>query len=146
MFGTPLLEEVLGSPIWFLLEAQDRLGQIASKGSARVRQWRARLGQLGVPPHVRRDVVDCNRAVAKVEERLVKYCGVRGFCVFVDDDHGGQGSEQSLVAEFRHAGQEGVGFCRQIRNMSSSLEHGAYSYSKTVAEREAWKIHEAQDR
>ncbi|MEQ9365654.1 MAG: NAD-dependent epimerase/dehydratase family protein [Leptospirales bacterium] len=31
-------------------------------------------------------------------------------------------------------------------NLSSSLEHDPYSYSKTVAEREAWKIAGAQDR
>ncbi|MBU42213.1 MAG: diaminohydroxyphosphoribosylaminopyrimidine deaminase [Spirochaetaceae bacterium] len=31
-------------------------------------------------------------------------------------------------------------------NSSSSLSHQPYSYSKTVAEREAWKIAEAQDR
>lgn len=31
-------------------------------------------------------------------------------------------------------------------NTSSSLEHQPYSYSKTVAEKEAWKIAEAQDR
>jgi dihydroflavonol-4-reductase len=31
-------------------------------------------------------------------------------------------------------------------NSSSSLEHQPYSYSKTLAEREAWKIAEAQDR
>lgn len=31
-------------------------------------------------------------------------------------------------------------------NTTSSLEHQPYSYSKTVAEREAWKIAEAQDR
>ncbi len=31
-------------------------------------------------------------------------------------------------------------------NTSSSLKHQAYCYSKTVAEREAWKINEAQDR
>ncbi len=33
-----------------------------------------------------------------------------------------------------------------IWNTSSSLEHQPYSYSKTVAEKEAWKIAEAQDR
>jgi dihydroflavonol-4-reductase len=31
-------------------------------------------------------------------------------------------------------------------NTTSSLEHQPYSYSKTVAEKEAWKIAEAQDR
>jgi dihydroflavonol-4-reductase len=31
-------------------------------------------------------------------------------------------------------------------NTSSSIDHQPYSYSKTVAEREAWKIAEAQDR
>jgi nucleoside-diphosphate-sugar epimerase len=30
-------------------------------------------------------------------------------------------------------------------NTSSSLEHQPYSYSKVVAEKEAWKIHDAQD-
>ncbi len=34
----------------------------------------------------------------------------------------------------------------EIWNTSSSLEHQAYSYSKTVAEKEAWKIADAQDR
>ena len=34
----------------------------------------------------------------------------------------------------------------EIWNTSSSLEHQPYYYSKTVAEREAWKIAEAQDR
>ncbi len=34
----------------------------------------------------------------------------------------------------------------EVWNTSSSLEHGAYSYSKTVAEQEAWKIADAQDR
>jgi dihydroflavonol-4-reductase len=34
----------------------------------------------------------------------------------------------------------------EVWNTSSSLTHNAYSYSKTVAEREAWKIAEAQDR
>lgn len=33
-----------------------------------------------------------------------------------------------------------------VWNTSSSIEHGAYSYSKTLAEREAWEIHDAQDR
>lgn len=36
-------------------------------------------------------------------------------------------------------------FTEDIWNSSSSLDHGAYSYSKTVAEREAWSIHEKQD-
>jgi dihydroflavonol-4-reductase len=34
----------------------------------------------------------------------------------------------------------------ELWNASSSLTHNAYSYSKTVAEREAWKIAEDQDR
>jgi len=34
----------------------------------------------------------------------------------------------------------------EVWNTSSSLEHQAYSYSKTMAEREAWKIADAQDR
>jgi len=33
-----------------------------------------------------------------------------------------------------------------VWNTSSSLEHGAYSFSKTLAERKAWEINEAQDR
>jgi len=33
-----------------------------------------------------------------------------------------------------------------IWNTTSSLEHGAYSYSKTLAEQAAWKIAETQDR
>ncbi len=37
-------------------------------------------------------------------------------------------------------------FTEEIWNTSSSLEHGAYSYSKTVAEKEAWQIHDAQSR
>ena len=37
-------------------------------------------------------------------------------------------------------------FNEEVWNTSSSLSHQAYSYSKTVAEREAWKIAEAQDR
>ena len=37
-------------------------------------------------------------------------------------------------------------FTEDIWNTSSSLEHQPYSYSKTVAEREAWRIHDAQDR
>lgn len=37
-------------------------------------------------------------------------------------------------------------FTEDIWNTSSSLEHGAYSYSKTQAEGEAWKIHDAQSR
>ena len=37
-------------------------------------------------------------------------------------------------------------FTEAIWNTSSSLTHQAYSYSKTVAEREAWEIAEAQDR
>jgi nucleoside-diphosphate-sugar epimerase len=31
-------------------------------------------------------------------------------------------------------------------NVTSTLDHQAYSYSKTVAEKEAWKMNEAQDR
>lgn len=37
-------------------------------------------------------------------------------------------------------------FTEEIWNTSSSLEHQAYSYSKTVAEKEAWKINEQQSR
>jgi nucleoside-diphosphate-sugar epimerase len=37
-------------------------------------------------------------------------------------------------------------FTEEIWNESSSLEHQPYSYSKTVAEREAWKIAGQQDR
>ncbi len=37
-------------------------------------------------------------------------------------------------------------FSEEIWNTSSSLEHQAYSYSKTVAEREAWNIAGMQDR
>lgn len=37
-------------------------------------------------------------------------------------------------------------FTEEIWNTSSSLEHQPYSYSKTVAEQEAWKINKAQDR
>ncbi len=33
-----------------------------------------------------------------------------------------------------------------VWNTSSSLDHNPYSYSKTLAEKEAWKIAEAQDR
>jgi len=36
-------------------------------------------------------------------------------------------------------------FTEAIWNTSSSLSHQAYSYSKTVAEREAWRIAEEQD-
>lgn len=36
-------------------------------------------------------------------------------------------------------------FTEKIWNTSSSLEHGAYSYSKTVAEKEAWEINKKQD-
>ncbi|XQF90798.1 NAD-dependent epimerase/dehydratase family protein [Pseudoalteromonas espejiana] len=35
-------------------------------------------------------------------------------------------------------------FTEEIWNTSSSLEHNPYSYSKTVAEREAWAINKAQ--
>jgi len=34
----------------------------------------------------------------------------------------------------------------EVWNTSSSLQHNAYSYSKTVAEKEAWKLHDAQSR
>lgn len=37
-------------------------------------------------------------------------------------------------------------FTEEVWNTSSSEKHQAYSYSKTLAEREAWKIHGAQDR
>jgi len=37
-------------------------------------------------------------------------------------------------------------FTEEIWNTSSSVKHQAYSYSKTLAEQEAWKIAEAQDR
>jgi dihydroflavonol-4-reductase len=37
-------------------------------------------------------------------------------------------------------------FTEEIWNTSSSLEHNPYSYSKTVAEKDAWKINEAQTR
>ena len=37
-------------------------------------------------------------------------------------------------------------FTEAVWNTSSSAEHQAYSYSKTLAEKEAWKIAEAQDR
>lgn len=37
-------------------------------------------------------------------------------------------------------------FTEEIWNTSSSVNHQAYSYSKTLAEREAWRIHDAQDR
>lgn len=37
-------------------------------------------------------------------------------------------------------------FTEEIWNTASSLEHQPYSYSKTVAEREAWKIHDRQSR
>lgn len=37
-------------------------------------------------------------------------------------------------------------FTEEIWNTSSSLEHNPYSYSKTVAEREAWEVHDAQSR
>ncbi len=36
-------------------------------------------------------------------------------------------------------------FTEEIWNTSSSLQHNAYSYSKTVAEQEAWKIAKIQD-
>ncbi|MEM7585604.1 MAG: NAD-dependent epimerase/dehydratase family protein [Acidobacteriota bacterium] len=37
-------------------------------------------------------------------------------------------------------------FTEEVWNTSSSLEHQAYSYSKTLAEREAWEIQGRQDR
>lgn len=37
-------------------------------------------------------------------------------------------------------------FTEEIWNTSSSLDHNPYSYSKTVAEQEAWKIAKAQNR
>ena len=40
----------------------------------------------------------------------------------------------------------GPKFTEEVWNTSSSLQHQAYSYSKTLAEKEAWKIAEAQDR
>lgn len=43
-------------------------------------------------------------------------------------------------------GAPGGVFDETVWNESSSLEHNPYSYSKTVAEREAWKIAEAQSR
>ncbi len=40
----------------------------------------------------------------------------------------------------------GGAFTEEIWNTTSSLEHQPYSFSKTVAEKEAWKIADAQDR
>ncbi|MGQ1785158.1 MULTISPECIES: NAD-dependent epimerase/dehydratase family protein [unclassified Saccharicrinis] len=37
-------------------------------------------------------------------------------------------------------------FTEEIWNTSSNIEHGAYSYSKTLAEKEAWEINKKQDR
>jgi len=37
-------------------------------------------------------------------------------------------------------------FTEEIWNTTSSLDHGAYAYSKVLAEREAWKIAERQSR
>ena len=37
-------------------------------------------------------------------------------------------------------------YTEEVWNTSSSAEHGAYSYSKTVAEKEAWKINGEQSR
>lgn len=37
-------------------------------------------------------------------------------------------------------------FTEELWNTTSSLKHQAYSYSKTVAEKEAWKINESQSR
>ncbi|MEO0886097.1 MAG: NAD-dependent epimerase/dehydratase family protein [Cyanobacteria bacterium J06648_10] len=41
---------------------------------------------------------------------------------------------------------EGDAFTEEVWNTSSSLEHQPYSYSKKLAEQEAWKIAKAQDR
>lgn len=40
---------------------------------------------------------------------------------------------------------EGGVFTEEHWNTTSSLDHQPYPYSKTVAEREAWRIHDAQD-
>ncbi|MDJ0794114.1 MAG: NAD-dependent epimerase/dehydratase family protein [Woeseiaceae bacterium] len=37
-------------------------------------------------------------------------------------------------------------FTEEVWNTSSSLTHQPYSYSKTLAEKKAWEIHDAQDR
>lgn len=37
-------------------------------------------------------------------------------------------------------------FTEEIWNTSSTAKHGAYSYSKTLAEKEAWEIHNKQSR
>jgi len=37
-------------------------------------------------------------------------------------------------------------FTEEIWNTSSTVDHQPYSYSKTLAEREAWEIHRRQDR
>lgn len=37
-------------------------------------------------------------------------------------------------------------FTEEVWNTSSSPTHQPYSYSKTMAEKEAWKLHDAQDR
>ncbi|MFT6146530.1 MAG: nucleoside-diphosphate-sugar epimerase [Myxococcota bacterium] len=37
-------------------------------------------------------------------------------------------------------------FTEDVWNTTSSLAHNAYSFSKTLAEKEAWAIHDAQDR
>lgn len=37
-------------------------------------------------------------------------------------------------------------FTEKIWNTTSSLDHQPYAYSKTVAEKEAWRIHDAQHR
>ncbi len=37
-------------------------------------------------------------------------------------------------------------FTEEVWNTSSNIEHGAYSYSKTLAEQEAWKINKKQSR
>lgn len=37
-------------------------------------------------------------------------------------------------------------FTEDVWNTTSSLTHNAYSYSKTLAEKKAWAIHDAQDR
>jgi dihydroflavonol-4-reductase len=37
-------------------------------------------------------------------------------------------------------------FDEEVWNTTSSLDHNPYSYSKTLAEREAWRLHDAQSR
>ncbi|MCA9573430.1 MAG: NAD-dependent epimerase/dehydratase family protein, partial [Myxococcales bacterium] len=36
-------------------------------------------------------------------------------------------------------------FTEEVWNTSSGLQHNPYSYSKTLAEKEAWRLHDAQD-